>query len=182
MHLTLHAQRVQINNTDTTINSEFHSSSQILLLQYSHLHHLQHSPRHHRSYQPTSSNRSHPARSPRTRRRRRAATWRRTCRATLYICNRDARHARAVFALVVCEELGVCFELDVCALSSTVNFECWDGGDGYQGLTYVVQSTSMFTQLNDLHTCVHAIEPLVVHTRVSRSFQARIEMMPTSLL
>jgi hypothetical protein len=40
----------------------------------------------------------------------------------------------------------------------------------------------MFTQLNNLYTCVHAIESLVVYTRVSRSFQARIEMMPTSLL
>jgi hypothetical protein len=114
--LILQAQRVQINNTDTTINSEFHSSSQLLLLHYSDLRHLQHTPRHHRSHQSTSSNRSHPARSPRTRRRRRAPTRRRRCRTTLHIRNRDARHARAIFALVVCEELSICFEFDVCAL------------------------------------------------------------------
>jgi hypothetical protein len=65
-------------------------------------------------------------------------------------------------------------------VSLNTNMEGW--GKDSCGETYVVQSASALAKLNNLYRRIHAIESLVVHTRVSRSFQACIEMMSTSLL
>jgi hypothetical protein len=50
------------------------------------------------------------------------------------------------------------------------------------GKTYVVQSASPFAELDHLDRRIHSVKTLVVYTRESSGFEARVEMVAASLL